>query len=59
MIDREEIRELAREFQLDPNVVEKDYALGWLLAGLAAHPALADNWIFKGGTCLKKLLRRA
>ena len=54
MIDREEIRELAREFLLDPNVVEKDYALGWLLAGLAAHPSLADNWIFKGGTCLKK-----
>ena len=54
MIDREEIREVAREFQLDPNVVEKDYALGWLLAGLAAHPSLADNWIFKGGTCLKK-----
>ena len=54
MIDREEIRELAREFQLDPNVVEKDYALGWLLAGLAAHPTLADNWVFKGGTCLKK-----
>ncbi len=54
MIDREEIREMAREFQLDPNIVEKDYALGWLLAGLAAHPSLADTWIFKGGTCLKK-----
>ncbi len=54
MIDREEIRELAREFQLEPNVVEKDYALGWLLAGLSAHPALAESWIFKGGTCLKK-----
>ncbi len=54
MIDREEIRELAREFQLEPNVVEKDYALGWLLAGLSAHPSLAETWIFKGGTCLKK-----
>ena len=54
MIDREEIRELAREFQLEPNVVEKDYALGWLLAGLSAHPSLAESWNFKGGTCLKK-----
>lgn len=54
MIDREEIREMAREFQLDPNIVEKDYTLGWLLAGLAAHPSLSDQWIFKGGTCLKK-----
>ena len=54
MIDREEVRELAREFQLESNVVEKDYALGRLLAGLSAHPALAESWIFKGGTCLKK-----
>lgn len=54
MINREELLEFAREFQLEPNVVEKDYALGWLLAGIANHPALRDTWIFKGGTCLKK-----
>ena len=54
MIDREELLEFAREFQLEPNVVEKDYALGWLLAGISNHPALRDSWIFKGGTCLKK-----
>jgi len=54
MINREELLEFAREFQLEPNVVEKDYALGWLLAGIANHPALRNTWIFKGGTCLKK-----
>jgi predicted nucleotidyltransferase component of viral defense system len=54
VITREELREAAREFQLDVNVVEKDYALGWLLAGIANHPALCEAWIFKGGTCLKK-----
>jgi len=54
MIGREEIRELAREFQLDVHVVEKDYVLGWLLAGIAAEPALRESWVFKGGTCLKK-----
>ena len=54
MINREELLEFAREFQLEPNVVEKDYALGWLLAGISNHPALRDSWIFKGGTCLKK-----
>ena len=43
MIDREEMLEFAREFQLEPNVVEKDYALGWLLAGIANHPVLRDN----------------
>lgn len=54
MIDRQEVMDMARELSLAPNVVEKDYALGWLLAGIYAHPRLKDAWIFKGGTCLKK-----
>ncbi|MCI0627225.1 MAG: nucleotidyl transferase AbiEii/AbiGii toxin family protein [Acidobacteria bacterium] len=54
MIDRREILELAREFGLSANVVEKDYVLGWLLAGIYNHPELSEKWIFKGGTCLKK-----
>lgn len=45
---------LAAELQLQAHVVEKDYALGWLLAGIAAHPVIGDRWVFKGGTCLKK-----
>jgi len=28
--------------------------LGWVLAGVYNHPELADKWVFKGGTCLKK-----
>lgn len=54
MIDRREILELAKEFGLAANVVEKDYVLGWLLAGVYSHPDLSEKWIFKGGTCLKK-----
>lgn len=54
MINRQELLELARELSLRPNVVEKDYALGWLLAGIGQHPATKDSWVFKGGTCLKK-----
>ena len=46
--------DFARELGLDPNIVEKDYVLGWLLAGIANHPLLQSEWIFKGGTCLKK-----
>ena len=46
--------ELAREFGLAPNVIEKDYVLGWLLAGISNHPELGKAWVFKGGTCLKK-----
>lgn len=54
MINRPEVMDFAREFSLAPQVIEKDYVLGWLLAGIAAHPALKDSWVFKGGTCLKK-----
>lgn len=54
MIDRRELLVAAANLGLLPNVVEKDYVLGWLLAGIFNHPALADHWVFKGGTCLKK-----
>jgi predicted nucleotidyltransferase component of viral defense system len=54
MISKQEIMALAAELQLQAHVVEKDYALGWLLAGIAGHPAIGDRWVFKGGTCLKK-----
>ena len=54
MIDRQEILEFAGEVGLDPNVVEKDYVLGWMLAGIAQHPQTRDTWVCKGGTCLKK-----
>lgn len=54
MISKAEVLALAAELQLQPNVIEKDYALGWLLAGIAAHPIIGVRWVFKGGTCLKK-----
>jgi predicted nucleotidyltransferase component of viral defense system len=54
VIDKREVLETASALGLLPNVVEKDYVLGWLLAGINAHPDLAESWIFKGGTCLKK-----
>ncbi|MDP3936928.1 MAG: nucleotidyl transferase AbiEii/AbiGii toxin family protein [Deltaproteobacteria bacterium] len=54
MIDKREILETASALGLLPSIVEKDYVLGWLLAGINAHPDLADAWVFKGGTCLKK-----
>ena len=54
MIDRREILEVASMRRLRPDVIEKDYVLGWVLAGIFAHPDLASTWAFKGGTCLKK-----
>ena len=54
MIDKLEIIDVATAQSLRPDVVEKDYALGWVLAGIGQHPELRESWIFKGGTCLKK-----
>ena len=54
MINRFAIEERVREWHLCEDVIEKDYALGWVLWGIGAHPRLSKYWAFKGGTCLKK-----
>ena len=54
MIQIREIQNVSTKWNIRQNVVEKDYALGWLLAGVAHHPNLSEMWIFKGGTCLRK-----
>jgi len=46
--------DFAKEFGLRPDIIEKDYVLGWVIAGIFNHAALNAEWIFKGGTCLKK-----
>lgn len=54
MIGRQEILDRAGEWNLRPEVVEKDYVLGWLLAAVSRHPVVREHWILKGGTCVKK-----
>jgi len=54
VIGRPDIIERVAEWQLTEEVVEKDYVLGWLLWGIGTDPVLAQAWVFKGGTCLKK-----
>ena len=54
VIDKREILDAAHRFSVNPHVIEKDYVLGWLLAGIFSNDELAKNWVFKGGTCLKK-----
>ncbi len=46
--------DFSREFVLTASIIEKDYVLGWVLAGISNHPELSTSWVFKGGTCLKK-----
>lgn len=54
MVRREDLLAIADATGLTPPVVEKDYVLGWLLQGVYRHPMLREQWVFKGGTCLKK-----
>ena len=54
MIDKREIIDTATVLRLNPHITEKDYVLGWILWGIYGHDKLAESWIFKGGTCLKK-----
>jgi len=54
MIRKIEIAEAARAWGLSTHVVEKDYVIGWVLIGLSRNQHLQTQWVFKGGTCLKK-----
>jgi predicted nucleotidyltransferase component of viral defense system len=54
MIAEAEIRRLAARWQVDPMILDLDYALGWFLAGLSNNPNASNALRFKGGTCLRK-----
>ncbi len=54
MIPKEEIQKIATLKKVGMDIVEKDYILSWVLAGIHEHNATKNSWIFKGGTCLKK-----
>ena len=53
MIAAAEIHRHAREWGIDPMIVELDYVLGCFLSRWFRHP-MAAKMIFKGGTCLRK-----
>lgn len=54
MISATELRRLAGTWNVDLTVVERDYVLSWVLAGLYRRPMLAGQMVFKGGTALRK-----
>lgn len=51
---RLKIQEEAIDKKAPLPVIEKDYALSYILAGIAGQPQLAKTLVFKGGTALKK-----
>jgi len=54
MVTAAELRRLAGAWNADVTVVERDYVLAWVLAGLYRRPVLAEQLVFKGGTALRK-----
>lgn len=52
---RLKIQDEARLKKVPTHVIEKDYALSYILAGIANQPELSHTLIFKGGTALKKI----
>jgi len=53
MIPKAQLLALAKHYELLPTTVQKDYVIGWLLRAISEHVGLSQ-WVFKGGTCLKK-----
>jgi predicted nucleotidyltransferase component of viral defense system len=49
------LKSIARKQGVSLEVVQKDYALSYLLAGIAQTPGLGEKIVLKGGTALKKL----
>jgi predicted nucleotidyltransferase component of viral defense system len=54
MISDAEIDAKAKEFEIRPLDVQKDYVYGWLLKGLFQRPAFSGRLILKGGNALRK-----
>lgn len=56
MISGEQIRRIAGAEKLAAGIVEKDYALSWLLRGFfGVGSGLKDSFVLKGGTAIRKV----
>lgn len=51
---RPRLEQVRQRLSIRWEVLERDYLLSWVLAGIDAVPALRETLVFKGGTALKK-----
>lgn len=51
---RTRLQEARKRLGLPWEVLERDYLLSWILAGIGQVASLRDTLVFKGGTALKK-----
>lgn len=54
MITKQEIDSKAKEFEIFPANVERDYVFGWILFGMFTASTLKDVIFLKGGNALRK-----
>lgn len=55
MIESEErLRKVRLHTGVQWHVLERDYLMSWILAGVRRMPLLHDTLVFKGGTALRK-----
>jgi hypothetical protein len=54
MIDEHALRRISDERNLGLDIIEKDYALGWILKGIS-ETSVKGKLVFKGGTALSKV----
>lgn len=54
MLSKNDIMKMAGEKKINPMILAKDYALGWLLYGIS-QSSIGKKLIFKGGTSLSKI----
>ena len=54
MIGRDEVLAVARDLDLSPANVQRDYVFGWLLAGIFGESRLGASLALKGGNSLRK-----
>lgn len=51
---RTRLQEVRRRLGIPWEILERDYLLSWVLAGIGQVPVLRDTLVCKGGTALKK-----
>ncbi len=49
-----EIQNIAKKLQMDEAVIDKDWMLGHFLNAMFSFSDISENFVFKGGTCLRK-----
>jgi predicted nucleotidyltransferase component of viral defense system len=54
MINPEEVVNKAKELDVHPYNVQRDYIFGWVLAGIYTASDLGTHLILKGGNCFRK-----